>query len=71
LLCILLCALAWRRRATPSGAFVLGTSGSAVVYLATFFPTGVAADFRYALWAVIAGLVGAVIMAVREAGRAA
>jgi hypothetical protein len=71
LLCILLCALAWRRRATPSGAFVLGTCGSAVVYLATFFPTGVAADFRYALWAVIAGLVGAVIMAVREAGRAA
>ena len=71
LLCMLWCALAWRRRATPSGAFVLGTSGSAIVYLATFFPAGVAADFRYALWAVIAGLVGAVIMAVREAGRAA
>ena len=71
LLCILLCVLAWGRRATPSGAFVLGTSGSAIVYLATFFPAGVAADFRYALWAVIAGLVGAVIMAVREAGRAA
>ena len=71
LLCILLCVLTWGRRATPSGAFVLGTSGSAIVYLATFFPTGVAADFRYALWAVIAGLVGAVIMAVREAGRAA
>ena len=71
LLCMLWCALAWGRRATPSGAFVLGTSGSAIVYLATFFPTGVAADFRYALWAVIAGLVGAVIMAVREAGRAA
>jgi hypothetical protein len=71
LLCMLWCVLAWGRRATPSGAFVLGTSGSAIVYLATFFPTGVAADFRYALWAVIAGLVGAVIMAVREAGRAA
>jgi hypothetical protein len=68
LLCMLWCCLAWRRRATASGAFVLGCCGSAVVYLATFFPTGVAADFRYALWAVMAGLAGTVMMAVREAG---
>ncbi len=65
-LCMLWCALAWRRRATPSGAFVLGTCGSAVVYMATFFPVGVAGDFRYALWAVLAGLAGTVVMAVRE-----
>ena len=71
LLCMLWCCLAWRRRATPSGAFVLGACGSAGVYLATFFPTGVAADFRYALWAVIAGLAGTVMMAVREARAAA
>jgi hypothetical protein len=66
LLCVLWCVLAWRRRATPSGAFVLGVCGSAVVYLATFFPVGVASDFRYALWAVLAALAGAVMMAVRE-----
>jgi len=66
LLCVLWCLLAWRRRATPSGAFVLGACGSAVVYMATFFPAAVAGDFRYALWAVLAGLGGAVVLAVRE-----
>jgi hypothetical protein len=70
LLCVLWCVLAWRRRPTPSGAFVLGVCGSAVVYLATFFPVGVAADFRYALWAVLAALAGAVMMAVRDASAA-
>jgi|HubBroStandDraft_6_1064221.scaffolds.fasta_scaffold28986_3 hypothetical protein len=67
LLCALWCALAWRHRATPSGAFVLGTCGSALVYMATFFPVGVAGDLRYALWAVLAGLTGAVVLAVRDA----
>ena len=66
LLCMLWCWLGWRRRATPSGAFVIGVCGSAVVYLATFLPTGVAADFRYALWAVMAGLAGTIMMAVRD-----
>jgi hypothetical protein len=70
-LCILWCGLAWRRRATPSGAFVIGVCGSAVIYTATFLPVGVAGDFRYALWAVLAGLAGAVMMAVREASPAA
>jgi len=63
LLCAAWCALAWRRRATPEGAFVIGTAGSAVIYMATFFFVGVAADFRYALWAVFAGLAGAVALA--------
>jgi len=66
IVCILWCALAWRR-ATPAGAFVLGTAGSAVVYMATFFPVGVSGDFRYALWAVLATLTGAVMLLVREA----
>jgi hypothetical protein len=52
--------LAWRRRDTPLGAFALGICGSAVVYLLTFFAVGVATDFRYAYWAVLAGLTGAV-----------
>jgi hypothetical protein len=50
---------------------VIGVCGSAVVYTATFFPVGVAGDFRYALWAVLAGLGGGVMMAVREASPAA
>jgi hypothetical protein len=69
-LCILWCALAWRRRTTASGAFVIGVCGSAVVYMATFFPVGVSSDFRYALWAVLAGLAGAAALAVREAKQA-
>jgi hypothetical protein len=55
----------------PVGAFVIGVCGSAVIYTATFLPVGVAGDFRYALWAVLAGLAGAVMMAVREASPAA
>jgi hypothetical protein len=67
LVCLLWCALAWRRRATPSGAFLLGVCGSAVVYMATFLPVGVASDFRYALPAVLGGLAGLVMLAARDA----
>ena len=63
LVCMLWFALAWRRRATPAGAFLIGTCGSAVVYMATFIPIGVAGDFRYALWAVLAGLAGITVLA--------
>jgi hypothetical protein len=66
LLNMAVCLLAWRRRETPSGAFALGICGSAVVYLATFFTVGVATDFRYAYWAVLAGLCGAVALAARR-----
>ena len=65
ILCMLWCALGWRRRATPSGAFLLGVGGSAVVYMLTFIPVGVAGDFRYALWAVLAGLAGVTVVTVR------
>jgi hypothetical protein len=37
----------------------------------TFIAVGVAGDFRYALWAVLAGLAGVVVIAVREAGPSA
>jgi hypothetical protein len=67
LLCVLWCLLAWSRRATASGAFVLGACGSAVAYMATFFPAAVAGDFRYALWAVLAGLAGSVALMARDA----
>jgi hypothetical protein len=58
LLDIVVCVFAWRRRNMPTGAFAFGICGSAVVYMLTFSAVGVATDFRYALWAVLAGLAG-------------
>jgi hypothetical protein len=63
LVCIIVCGFGWRRRETPEGAFVLGICGSAAVYVLTFFAVGVASDFRYAYWAVLAGIVGGVVAA--------
>jgi hypothetical protein len=65
LVCIIMCGLAWRRRATPQGAFALGTCGSAAVYVSSFLAVGVASDFRYAYWAVLAGIAGGVVAAAR------
>jgi len=65
LLDIVWCVFAWRRRDTPAGAFVIGICGSAVIYMMTFLAIGVATDFRYALWAVLAGLAGIVAVAQR------
>ncbi|MGZ8323532.1 MAG: hypothetical protein ACXW3N_10540, partial [Rhodoplanes sp.] len=58
ILCGAICAAAWRRRETPAGAFALAVAGSAVVYVLTYALVGVAADFRYAYWAVPAALAG-------------
>jgi hypothetical protein len=68
LVCIAVCGFAWRRRETPEGAFALGVCGSATVYVLTFFAVGVASDFRYGYWAVLAGIVGSVIVALRRPG---
>jgi membrane associated rhomboid family serine protease len=61
LLCIAICGFARRRGDTREGAFVFGVCGSAVIYLLSYYPVGVASDFRYAYWAVVAGLVGGVV----------
>jgi hypothetical protein len=61
-LCAALAVLGWRRRDTPEGAFVLGVCGSAVIYVATYFLVGVASDFRYSYWAVLAGFAGCVVL---------
>jgi len=53
-------ACAWRARSTPAGAFAVAVTASAVVYVMAFFVLGVAADFRYAYWCVLATIVGAV-----------
>jgi len=63
LLCIALCALGWSRRERPEGAYIIGVCGSAVVYVLTFYAVGVASDFRYAYWAVLAGLTGSAVAA--------
>ena len=60
ILAIAVGACAWRARATPAGAFAVGVTASAVVYVMTFFVLGVAADFRYAYWCVLATIAGAV-----------
>jgi hypothetical protein len=53
-------ACAWPKRSTPAGAFAVGVTTSAIVYVMTFFVLGVAADFRYAYWGVLATLAGGV-----------
>lgn len=63
LVCLIVCGFAWRRRETPEGAFALGVGGSAVVYVLSFLAVGVASDFRYGYWAVLAGMVGGVVAA--------
>ena len=66
-LALLLCAFAWRRRDTSSGAFLLGVNGSAAVYVASYFAFGVASDYRYAYWAAVAVLCSAPVLIATEA----
>ena len=63
---VAVCLFAWRQRNTPAGGFALGTCGSAVVYLLTFFAIGVSTDLRYSYWAILAGLIGATAVAQRQ-----
>ena len=60
LLAFAVCALAWRSRGGAAGAFAVAVSASAIVYVMTFLAVGVAADFRYGYWCVLATLAGAV-----------
>jgi hypothetical protein len=62
LVCVVVGVAGWRRRDTAAGAFALGTCGSAAAYLLAFVAVGVASDFRYAYWAVLAGIAGAVVI---------
>jgi hypothetical protein len=63
LACFALCCLGSRRSGTREGAFVLGVCGSATIYVTTFLFVGVASDFRYGYWAVLAAISGAVVLA--------
>lgn len=62
LICIAVCTLGWRRRETPAGAFAIGVCGSAALYVLTFAAVGVASDFRYAYFAVLAAIAGAAVI---------
>jgi hypothetical protein len=55
-------------RTRPAGAFAIAVAGSATIYVLTFLPFGVAADFRYGYWCVPACLVAvaALFAAYRE-----
>src|SRR5262245_27692295 len=46
-------------RTRRAGAFAIAVAGSATIYVLTFLPFGVAADFRYGYWCVPACLVSA------------
>ena len=59
-LAITIGAAAWPTRRVPAGTFAVGVTGSATIYVMTFFAVGVASDFRYAYWCVLAVLAGAV-----------
>jgi hypothetical protein len=61
LACIGLCFFSWRRTGTRDGAFVFGICGSAAIYVLSFLFVGVASDFRYGYWAVLAAIAGAVV----------
>jgi hypothetical protein len=60
--CVFLCVAAWRTRTTPEGAFTLATCGSGVLYVLSFLPLGVACEFRYVYWAVLASAAGLVVV---------
>jgi hypothetical protein len=62
LACIALCWFSARGSGAREAAFVLGVCGSATIYVMTFFSAGVASDFRYSYWSVLATLAGAVVM---------
>ena len=61
LACIALCAIA-RGRAPREAAFVFGACGSATIYVLTFYGVGVASDYRYGYWAVLAAMTGGVVL---------
>lgn len=58
---LLLLIPAWRRRTSPEGAFLWGVCGSATLYALSYLPLGVASEFRYVYWTVLASVVGLIV----------
>src|SRR5262245_1819079 len=53
--------LGWRYRSVPAGSCAVAMSCSAIAYIGTFLLVGVASDYRYVYWVVLAGLSYAVM----------
>ena len=68
LLALATCAASWRRRDTRAGAFAIGVTSCAAVYVMSFFTLGVAGDFRYAYWCVLGTLAALVAVGTRRMG---
>ena len=68
LACIAWCGIGWKRPPREA-TFVLSVCGSAAVYVLTFFGVGVASDFRYGYWAVLAAMSGGVVLLAGQGGR--
>jgi hypothetical protein len=62
---------AWRARATPSGAFAVNVAGCGIAYILSFAVLGVATDYRYGYWDVLACLAAIIpaLIARREVGK--
>jgi hypothetical protein len=60
ILAVAIVGWAWPARNTPSGAFAISIAGAGIFYVMTFGLLGVASDFRYAHWGVVADLAGLV-----------
>lgn len=69
LACIIVCWLSWKRSGPREAAFALSVCGSAAIYVLSFYALGVASDFRYGYWAVLAAIAGSVVAACGD-GRA-
>jgi hypothetical protein len=69
LLCTVLVLGTWRLREAPEGAFVFGVCGSAIIYVETYAVVGLASDYRYAYWAVLAAIAGSVVLLAGIIGR--
>ena len=66
LACIIVCCLSWKRSGPREAAFALAACGSATIYVLSFYALGVASDFRYGYWAVLAAIAGSVVAASGE-----
>jgi hypothetical protein len=62
LACLFLCVVGWRMRTTAEGAFALGVCGSGALYVLSYLPLGVACEFRYVYWAMLASAAGLVVV---------
>jgi hypothetical protein len=61
LACLVICWWSWKRSSSREAAFALVVCGSATIYILSFFALGVASDFRYGYWAVLAAVAGGVV----------